>query len=528
MNKHTERVIRDIIDEFEAEVRRLLNEGHTPKYAVKEAYKKYPVMEAIKDPLIDELVEECARGYGVDIGVTSDTAKSAIIAGMPYKLQTISKAMQKVWAPDGLNLSDRLHNASGTVKREVITTIQDAMSKGNSTIETAKALFDGYGSETIISKADIPIFIKRINRLSIVLPTDKMGRDVVKHQIRKVRYLIEQRTTPGMRAAYSELMDVIEKGNAAAVNRAVYVATQEKARYHAERIARTERARAYAEGEIARHLDDPDVVAFRWRMSSRHPIVDICDVYANADLYGLGRGVYPKDKFPHLPAHPHCLCRIMPVIDGMINNTVAKPNVEAGGLSYLKTLNKTEQEQILGVNGRNLVMNGHISWTEKARGWSGDVFKRRLPVIESLKDYIKDGKVRVEEISKRKDGEIKEDVKARIIDYINSPYFNKSYVARQSMHVKDGKLYDASKNKSYYDVEPSHSDVLKAIRVGANNGGIGFTRNGDWNYKILVDIYPHIGYDVHEETGAKRSTSFATVHVSNKGIHIVPKGSERK
>ena len=59
MNKHTERVIRDIIDEFEAEVRRLLDEGHTPKYAVKEAYKKYPVMEAMKDTLIDELVEEC-------------------------------------------------------------------------------------------------------------------------------------------------------------------------------------------------------------------------------------------------------------------------------------------------------------------------------------------------------------------------------------------------------------------------------------------------------------------------------------
>ena len=32
MNKHTERVIRDIIDEFEAEVRRLLDEGHTDVY----------------------------------------------------------------------------------------------------------------------------------------------------------------------------------------------------------------------------------------------------------------------------------------------------------------------------------------------------------------------------------------------------------------------------------------------------------------------------------------------------------------
>lgn len=528
MNKHTERVIRDIIDEFEAEVRRLLDEGHTPKYAVKEAYKKYPVMEAMKDTLIDELVEECARGYGVDIGVTSDAAKSAIIAGMPYKLQTISKAMQKAWAPDGLNLSERLHNASGTVKREVITTIQDAMSKGNSTIETARALFDGYGTDTVIDKAELPKFLKRINGLNITLPTNEAERKAVKYQLRRVRSLIEQRTTSGMRAAYTELIEAIEKGNAASVSRAVYVATQEKARYHAERIARTERARAYAEGEIARHMDDPDVVAFQWKLSTRHPVVDICDVYANADLYGLGKGIYPKDKFPHLPAHPHCICRITPIIEGMIDTASAKPNIEAGGLAYLKSLPKREQERILGVNGRNLVMNGHASWTEEARGWDGTIFKSRLPVIESLKDYIKNGKINIEDLAKRREFETIDDVRYRVIDYINSPYFNSSYVMRQSMHIKGGKLYDETQNKSYYNYEIPHADVIKAIRESVYNGGIRFTRKGDWNHKIMVDISPHIGYDVNVSRGTKQKTSLATVHVSGKGIHIVPKGSERK
>lgn len=528
MNKHTERVIRDIIDEFEAEVRRLLDEGHTPKYAVKEAYKKYPVMEAMKDTLIDELVEECARGYGVDVGVTSDAAKSAIIAGMPYKLQTISKAMQKAWAPDGLNLSDRLHKASGTVKREAITTIQDAMSKGTSTIETARALFDGYGTDAVIDKAELPKFLKRINGLDITLPTNEAEREAVKYQLRRVRSLIEQRTTPGMRAAYSELMDVIEKGNAAAVNRAVYVATQEKARYHAERIARTERARAYAEGEIARHADDPDVVAFQWKLSTRHPVVDICDVYANADLYGLGKGIYPKDKVPHLPAHPHCMCRLKPIMTGMLNATEITPNIENGGLEYIKTLPKHEQENILGVTGRNLVINKNASWTEKARGWDGVVFKSRLPVIASLKDYIKNGKINIEDLSKRKEFETIDDVRHRVIDYINSPYFNSSYVMRQSMHVKGGKLYDETQNKSYYNYEIPHADVIKAIRESIYNDGIRFTRKGDWNHKIMVDISPHIGYDVNVSRGTKQKTSLATVHVSGKGIHIVPKGSERK
>ena len=182
MKKHTERVIRDIIDEFEAEVRRLLDEGHTPKYAVKEAYKKYPVMEAMKDTLIDELVKECARGYGVDIGVTSDAAKSAIIAGMPYKLQTISKAMQKAWAPDGLNLSERLHNASSRVKNDVTAAIYDAMKKGQDTLATAKAIFDGYGGNSVISKAELPDFLEKLRKLPAPLPNDEAGKDMFKEQ----------------------------------------------------------------------------------------------------------------------------------------------------------------------------------------------------------------------------------------------------------------------------------------------------------------------------------------------------------
>ena len=34
----------------------------------------------------------------------------------------------------------------------------------------------------------------------------------------------------------------------------------------------------------------------------------------------------------------------------------------------------------------------------------------------------------------------------------------------------------------------------------------------------------HVGYNVDKDTGEKIATSLATVHVSNKGIHIVPRG----
>jgi len=57
---------------------------------------------------------------------------------------------------------------------------------------------------------------------------------------------------------------------------------------------------------------NPAVKYSVWELSARHHTLesspDVCDVLANADLYGHGEGVYPKSVVPSLP-HPHCECR---------------------------------------------------------------------------------------------------------------------------------------------------------------------------------------------------------------------------
>ena len=117
---------------------RLLEAGYAPQTAVRKAYNKYPVMDAMQGVLISELIRECVKGYGVDIGVTGNAIKSAIIKGMPYDLKTISKAMQDAWAPDGLNLSERLHSASSRVKNDVAEAISDANEKRTGYISYSK------------------------------------------------------------------------------------------------------------------------------------------------------------------------------------------------------------------------------------------------------------------------------------------------------------------------------------------------------------------------------------------------------
>lgn len=92
------------------------------------------------------------------------------------------------------------------------------------------------------------------------------------------------------------------------VDTAIDVAVQEKARYFAERIARTEKARAYMDGVMYHYAHDPDCVAFKWKLSSRHPCDDICDLYAYR-LVGMGEGIFQNNCWHHAGKAPMALQR---------------------------------------------------------------------------------------------------------------------------------------------------------------------------------------------------------------------------
>ena len=372
----TQREINKAIDSFEKEVKVQLSLGLTPNEAVRKAYSKYPVMDMMKATLQAELVNTFMAGYGDDV---------------PYSAKSISQAMSESWTSDDLTLSKRLYRRSSTIRNEVADTIKQAL-KTNKTVKgLAKSIFDGYGKGGIIPEASIPKFLSKLSDINISGELTPEAKRKERELLRSVKGKIARLDTPYVRAAYNEVAAAIEDGNEVRLQKAIYSATQEKARYHAERIARTENARAYADGQMNRFLDDEDIVAFQWKLSSRHPRYDICDFYANADLYGLGKGVYPKDKFPRLPAHPHCMCHIKPMTELDIDVNKRHNNLEQAGLEYIKSLSKKHQEVLLGVNGREQVLTGKETWQNIARGWTSNTFNARAPVMsqEMPKNTVK-------------------------------------------------------------------------------------------------------------------------------------------
>lgn len=370
----TQNNLENNLDGFERILRALIRTGFTPREAVKIAYRRYPIMKNLHKDLLDDLVQDFADGYGRNASAAR------------FESEAISEAMSKSWTDDGVTLSERLYKNGKRVQAEAAEAIGKAIKEGETAAKTAKKLFDGYGKGGIIPEQDIPDFIKEVKELTVPHWLDDESVAKWKAAIRHARGLVGQETMAGLRAAYSELLNAIETVAQENIDKAVETAVQEKTRYAAERIARTERARAYADGMMAKYLDDSDIVALQWKLSDRHPRCDICDVYAHADLYGLGKGVFPKDKFPKLPAHPHCLCRIKPIVDGIIDMSKRKDNVDKGGKAYIDTLPKREQERLLGVHGRRDVMGGKKEWLTSARGVSEEGFEVRRPVPKGFED----------------------------------------------------------------------------------------------------------------------------------------------
>ena len=92
-------------------------------------------------------------------------------------------------------------------------------------------------------------------------------------------------------------------------------------------------------------------------------------MYAEADLYGLGKGVFPKDAAPVNPAHPHCLCHYAPVYRRELEGRKRSDNVEENGRAWLAKQPLHIRQAILGVKGEQEWKAGRVGWMEKARNF---------------------------------------------------------------------------------------------------------------------------------------------------------------
>lgn len=324
-----------------------------------------------------------SNNFKVDVGIKQASNKviNTDIVASTTKTRTI--LLTEAWTPDKMNLSTRLHGNEAEIRQTIVDTVSKSIKQGEAWVKTSRDLYDGYNAGHITKKAELPEYLTDLVKQSKrILADDKAALREYNKAVVKAEYQISRLSQDGsptraMKQSFKNLLDAAKDLNDKAIDKAVSVAVEEKSRYIADRIARTEISRAWGDGFFAEHLEDPDVIAFRWDLSSRHPVYDICDMHAKVDCYGLGKGVYPKNKFPVRPAHPHCMCLVTPVyvgnldIDGvreamLLQNATFNPNAIA---KYIDGAIRKQQLSLLGADGlKQFERDG--SWQNSLRLWA--------------------------------------------------------------------------------------------------------------------------------------------------------------
>ena len=348
-----------------AYLQRLIASGMKFEEALDNVQRHYGKLFTLPE-LKPALVEAEAYAYGI---VPTMLTKAQV--------ESMGEELADKWDESGMTLSEKLHGVGVKMRGAIVSTLQEQMRRNKTWTEAARALYDGYGDDgqnvynggkDIISRQDLPKYLQKVR---VATGNDLQALAEQRQAIDNINRLAKNGApNKALQAAYNKLLEAVQKGNEKAIEKAVEVAVNEKSRYVAERITRTEMARAWADGFIAKMQKDADIVAVKFKLSSRHPVFDICDMYAKADMYGLGAGIYPKDKLPPLPVHPHCLCRYVEVIEGEVDMQQQRDQVQEAGNKWLNSLPESRRAQVLGRKGLKAWEDGE-DWQGYMRGYAG-------------------------------------------------------------------------------------------------------------------------------------------------------------
>jgi hypothetical protein len=363
-SKRTQQLAQRVAKEVAAAV----SGGAGAVQAVTQSMERAGVSQAVRTQVAEAVVQSLCVGNGIWPSISAMVDMSRLS----------SVALGHSWDGSGMTLSARLYGTDQAMRSEIIGAVQSHITAGADTWQTARKIYDGYGFGGALHKDRLPDLHKDLQNLvddaSHVLDPTQLAK--LKARAKQMTAYADRLATGPLAAAYRQLSSELEKDLPKGVARLARIAAEEKARYHASRILRTETARAWGQGFHAQCMADSDVTGWRWETSSAHVIFDICDFHARADLYGMGPGIYPKTHHPSYPAHPHCLCQCSMVFKG--ETPRPRDQVDAGGKAAVKGMTQAERVRILGKPGAN-AFRGGADWKAAIKQWDPPVpFMRQV------------------------------------------------------------------------------------------------------------------------------------------------------
>jgi NAD+--asparagine ADP-ribosyltransferase len=350
LGKRAENVAKDIL--------KYLDEGRSVDLAVDIALSKSRIRHYIRDEITDILITVTGIARGVSFEAISN------------KPDLVKFYLDRTWPDEKLTLSRKINKLQW--KEEIKGVIKAGLHQGKEFQKIAEDVTD-----LNLNKGDIS---KKIPRLISSAESLLRSRGQSISDLREfkknlaafeghVKTLSKTSVYQNLRAMGNTILDQAKALDTESLQKSLIQAVKDKARYNATRLAHTESRKAFTLQSVVAMDEDQDVVAYRYKLGNyQGHHTDVCDLYSKADLFGLGKGIYPKGLATPPPVHPWCRCQLIPVFGSEIKSGKFK---ESGITNYLDSLTESDRKDLLGAVGSQQYESNKDNWRFHLKGYEG-------------------------------------------------------------------------------------------------------------------------------------------------------------
>jgi hypothetical protein len=268
----------DLRDEISAE----LAKGATAIVAVEIVFERHGLSDKLKQWISEACVSAAEKG-----GVTF----TSNLTGRHFFLN-------KVFAPDGVNLSERVTKLA--FQDDVVSTIQANLTSGESFGKLVTQL-SKYTTEEDLPKGLLELESMARKVMAGDVESFNAFNKVLNREKSIALRAIDDGNETVLKRSYVRLVNAAERLQEDGLNAAVESAIEKKARAAAWRIADYETSHAYGVAVLTDAKNDEDATGIDWDITEG--ACEECEAIAEESPYTV-------ENCPTYPAHPHCHCEL--------------------------------------------------------------------------------------------------------------------------------------------------------------------------------------------------------------------------
>lgn len=258
--------------------------------------------ESLASTLRSSVIQQTSIGYGVL--PTLNVNKIEAIA-------TPQKLVEIFGKTNGLEISRNIYRSIEDTEKAIISTLKQSHADSvvfNKTVKNMETALD----KIVVKQDQLSGYMQDLDRAGkrLIEVGDKQSLNDFKKAVKSANSQIDSLVDnkpfkQAQRANLNKVLRAVKKNSVDLLDGAIEKAVGDKYKSNMRRLVVTENGTAYEQAMYNERFDNENVTAVRFTLSSSHNFIDQCNVLAETDFYGLGRGVYPLKNQPKLVIHPN-------------------------------------------------------------------------------------------------------------------------------------------------------------------------------------------------------------------------------